>query len=45
MTPTVAPLPTLKIVRLPDGTSHLVAIACANLWVLRRPWLTPEDVD
>ena len=36
---------TLKLVRRPDGTSFLVAIRCPHPWVLRRPWLHPEDVD
>ncbi len=36
---------TVKVVRRPDGTAFLVAIRCPLPWVLRRPYLVPEDVD
>ena len=36
---------TVRLVRYPDGSAVLVVIRCACPWVLRRPWLRPEDVD
>jgi len=40
-----AHLPTVHVVRFPNGSSRLIRIPTANPWVLRRPWLTAEDVD
>jgi hypothetical protein len=38
-------LPTVRLVRLPDGSSRLLRIPAAHPWVLRKPWLVLEDVD
>lgn len=36
---------TVRLVRRPDGSSHLTRIACAGAWVLRAQWLRPEDLE
>jgi hypothetical protein len=38
-------LPTVRLVRGPNGSSWLVRIPTAHPWVLRKLWLTGEDVD
>jgi hypothetical protein len=40
-----ATLPTVRVVRTPQGECFLVRIRCAHPWVLRKPVLVPEDVD
>ena len=43
--PSRSPLPTVRVIRWPDGSSTLTRILNAHPWVLRKPWLVPEDVD
>ena len=36
---------TVRVVRHRDGSSCLTRIPTALAWVLRRRWLTPEDLQ